>query len=959
VTAGVARTGYGGAARALKSALVGICLFAGCGAAPAWAQVETSVGAAPQTPARSQPLGTLESSTPLQTLVALRPTDAGALARYATAVSTPGSAVFHRYLSLAEFRRLFAPSGGQVAAVDAALRAQGLDPGPVSANGLLIPVDGNAGPIAQGFGTSLERYRLASGRIAYANTTAPQIASAVAPLIQGVIGLSDLSLPQPLGLERARQGRRVGARLRPRIVTGGPQPCAQAVNVAPLLSAYTADQLASAYNFSSLYGAGDLGAGQTLALLELEPNFTADIDDYQSCYGTSTTVNYVTVDGGVGSGAGSGEAALDIEVVIGLAPQATIDVFQTPNSPTGVIDGYSAMITDSSVGVVSTSWGSCEPLALAAVTSAENTLFQEAATAGKSVFAAAGDTGSTDCRSGPVSSLAVDDPASQPFVTGVGGLTLSSTSYPPSESVWNDSATTNGAGGGGISTDHTMPSYQAAASASLNVIDGNSSGAPCSAPPGSYCREVPDVSADADPATGYLIVFNGFYTDIGGTSAAAPLWAALAAVGDSSSPCRGTSIGFANPGLYGAAASAYSSDFSDVTSGDNAYTPTGYSGSLYPAGGGYDMASGLGSPNGATLPAALCGAPPDAVSMGNPGAQQGTVGTAASVQLTATDAYGFAITFTATGLPAGLSISPGGLISGTPTAAGTSTVTVTAQAATGAAAQATFSWSIAPLRVASPPVPPAPNVVTLSDPGNQSGTVGVAVSLQLSASDSGGAPLTFSASGLPAGLSIGSGGAITGTPTSPGTANVTVTVTDTTGVTAAGAFVWQIAQAPCKSAQLLLNAGFESGSRNWSGKTQAVITNKKAGKKEVAYKGSQFAWLGGSRLPTGGTVSQTVTIPANCNTETVMFWRHIDTNQPKSKGAVDKLTVKLLRTNGSVLKTLAKYSNLNAAKGYKSTKIKLSGYAGQKVKLSFSTSLPNKGGKTTNFCIDDTSLKVP
>jgi subtilase family serine protease len=153
-----------------------------------------------------------------------------------------------------------------------------------------------------------------------------------------------------------------------------------------------------------------------------------------------------------------------------------------------------------------------------------------------------------------------------------------------------------------------MPSYQSAAPASLHVINVESSGSQCKAASGSFCREVPDVSADADPFSGYLIYFDGFWTGIGGTSAAAPLWAAFMALTDASRACAGSSVGFANPALYGVAGSTYAADFNDITSGNNDYT--GASGGLYEAGVGYDMASGLGTPNGINLSRTLCASLP-------------------------------------------------------------------------------------------------------------------------------------------------------------------------------------------------------------------------------------------------------------------------------------------------------------------------------------------------------------
>ena len=352
------------------------------------------------------------------------------------------------------------------------------------------------------------------------------------------------------------------------------------------------------------------------------------------------------------------------------------------------------MVDDDTAKVISTSWGICESEGGSSTMAEENTIFQQAATQGQSVFAASGDDGSTDCQTTPA--LAVDDPSSQPFVTGVGGTTTTTDTAPPAQTVWNESAKEGGAGGGGVSAVHTMPSYQSGAPAALNVINAHSSGTPCGAAPGSYCREVPDVSADADPYTGYVIYYDGEWSGIGGTSGAAPLWAAFAALTNASSTCAGRPIGFANPALYKAAGTSYSSDFFDVTCGTNDYTPDGYSGGLYPAGTGYDMASGLGTPNAAYLPATLCGDTVwNTITVTNPGTQTSTIGTAVSLQVAASDsASGQTLTYSATGLPAGLSISPAGLISGTPTTHGSSSTTVKATDTTSVSGSATFTWNV-------------------------------------------------------------------------------------------------------------------------------------------------------------------------------------------------------------------------------------------------------------------------
>jgi hypothetical protein len=174
------------------------------------------------------------------------------------------------------------------------------------------------------------------------------------------------------------------------------------------------------------------------------------------------------------------------------------------------------------------------------------------------------------------------------------------------------------------------------------------------------------------------------------------------------------------------------------------------------------------------------------VTVTNPGSQSTTVGRSASVQVQASDsASGQTLGYTASGLPAGLSINSGsGLISGTPTTPGSYQVTVTATDSTGAKGSATFTWTVGP---------ETGTQVTVTNPGNQTGTVGSAISpVQIRATDSAGQALTYSATGLPAGLSISSSGLISGTPTAAGTSSVTVTATDSTGASGSAAFTWAV-----------------------------------------------------------------------------------------------------------------------------------------------------------------------
>ena len=678
-------------------------------ASPAAAAVR--VGSAPAVPADAHTVGVPAASTPMRVTVTLQSRDPAGLAAFASEVSTPGSPLYRDYITPAEFAQRFGATPGAVQAVESSLQAHGLVPGRVSANSLSIPVTATAAALSQAFSTSFARVALPSGTTAIVNQQAPSLDSGIAPDVQAVIGLNTLSTAKPL-LVHPHAAAAPAAQARPHVVTGGPQPsCSGATSTASNEGGYTADQIASAYGYSGLYQSGDEGAGQTVAILELESYDPNDITAFERCYTQNgrpinPLIANVSVDGGDGSGPGSGEAALDIENVIGLAPQARIAVYEGPNSGTGPYDTMNAIVSQHLAQVVTTSWGQCEPAQGSNQATAENTLFQEAAAQGMSVLSASGDDGSEDCdgtlgAGASQTALEVDDPASQPYVTGVGGTSLStnlSTGARVGETVWNDGPTT-GASGGGVSSMWPMPGYQTQAPSFLHVINANSSGSACKAPSGD-CREVPDVSANGDPDTGYVIYWNGSgaagpldptgWQVVGGTSAAAPAWAALIALTNASGRCAGTPIGFANPALYNAAGTAYSSDFNDVTSGDN--DMTGSNGGLFPAGPGYDMATGLGSPNAAALAQTLC---TDAITLTNPGQQRTTVKTPVSLQIKAADTRGQAVTYTAPGLPIGLTINGStGKITGQPQRIGTSTVTVSVSDAAGTTNKATFEWIV-------------------------------------------------------------------------------------------------------------------------------------------------------------------------------------------------------------------------------------------------------------------------
>jgi kumamolisin len=331
--------------------------------------------------------------------------------------------------------------------------------------------------------------------------------------------------------------------------------------------AYTPKQLASVYGFPT----GFSGSGKNVAVIELGGAYSqTDLNAYFKSLGlTVKPVIFHSIQGATNASDPNvdPEVMLDLCIIGGMAPGVQLHCYMAPNSDAGFLGAIQQAITDK-MDCISISWGGPEDIWASSTIFEFNAAFQRAAAAGITVTAACGDGGSSDGESGNH----VDFPSSSPYVLGCGGTSLLSAA-PISEVVWNSGG--GEATGGGVSALFTTPTWQSKS----NV-------------PGGKARGVPDVAGCADPDTGWSVIVDGQTMVVGGTSAVAPMWAALAAI---LGQALGKNIGFLNASLYSLAGWGR-----DIVTGNNG---------TYIARVGYDCCTGQGVPVGTKLLAALAPTP--------------------------------------------------------------------------------------------------------------------------------------------------------------------------------------------------------------------------------------------------------------------------------------------------------------------------------------------------------------
>jgi subtilase family serine protease len=480
---------------------------------------------------------------------------------------TPSSPGYHHFLSPQQFVDEFGPTVEQQQQVIDYLQQQGLSITHISSNHLLIDASATVAQAEAAFKVSINNYKVGSNSF-YANAIPPTIPGPLASIITSIGGLDNSVHMHPLYQLHPQNSNK------PLVGQGG---------------GFAPADLNGAYDARPLLQSGVQGSNQTVAVFELDGYQSSDVTQYFQTYNLGNPgISNVLVDGFDGSaGAGAIEVELDIEVVAAMAPKAAQIVYQGPNTTQGVNDTYNQIVTDNKAQIATISWGECESQSGNAELQTLDNILSQGSAEGIAMYAASGDSGAYDCND---TNLAVDSPASDPNITGVGGTTLqlNNGAY-GSESVWSNPSDTQrspegAGGGGGISSFFKEPTWQTGPGVQNQYSNGN--------------REVPDVSADADPATGYSVYCtvaaagcssSGWIT-VGGTSAAAPLWAgSTALINEYLQNQQKSRIGFADPVLYGLEnATQQFPPFHDVSSGSNLY---------YPATSGYDEASGWGSPD--------------------------------------------------------------------------------------------------------------------------------------------------------------------------------------------------------------------------------------------------------------------------------------------------------------------------------------------------------------------------
>jgi subtilase family serine protease len=545
------------------------------------------------------------------------------LEAYVQATQTPGSPTYHRFLSVDEFARSYAPSASSIARVARYLTSFGIQPGAILADNLVLKATGTVGAFTQAFTFQMHDFQSGS-KVYHRPTQRPRVPAALSDVMLVVTGFSS----QPSYVPNVKSAASFAPTFTP--AKALPPAGSTATNTP---GAYTVGDFANRYDVNPLYRAHIDGTGSTLGIATLAGFYPADAYTYWSSIGLQVRQDRITqvhVDDGapIGSAAGSIETSLDVEQSGGLAPNANIVVYDAPNTDGGFLDLFYQAASDNLVDSLSVSWGSPEIFYNAALAGADLTselgafhqVLLEGAAQGISIFASAGDSGAYDMTpDGLDPALAVDAPASDPAITAAGGTTtpyaVTATDFGATggavfsvtqEQVWgwdalqsflvaNVSPSFAGTlfsvgGGGGVSSFWPAPYYQRGYPGVQRTQPGqvvSYEGQTLLDLPENFAgRNLPDVSANADPFSGYSVYSTsdgGWNYGYGGTSFVAPQLNGCSAL---IRQLAGGRVGLWNAALYRFAKTrGGNASVVDITAGDDWF---------YAGVPGYDPASGVG-----------------------------------------------------------------------------------------------------------------------------------------------------------------------------------------------------------------------------------------------------------------------------------------------------------------------------------------------------------------------------
>lgn len=533
----------------------------------------TLSGNTPAAITHSQRVNHAEGTEEMDIIVSLNLRDEAALNQLLSDMRDPASPQYRKFITAEEFARRFAPATSDVDKVVSFLKEYGITVTEISPNRTLVSATGTVSQLERAFGVTINKYSIATAngtKTFLSNDRDPRIPSSLEPIVLSVIGLDTLA--------------EFESRMRRNVRAAAPAPQA----IKPW--GYSPQDIARVYDFPNPNNdkdtSGLTGKGKTLAIATANTYDPKDIEEFWKQYNITRTGSLTDIHVGGTATVIDGETTLDLELASSQAPGADILMYLGKDPKfTTFTKVFNKIVTDDKADVMSVSWGLCEKNTGRRQMRTEHNIFKQGAAQGIAMFAASGDDGAYDCKepkeddkdqdstqAPKTPDLAVDYPSSDPFIIGVGGTSLYGwDGKRTSESAWHGS-------GGGISDEWPRQSWQ------------HGPGVPTS-----DNRPSADVSLVANPGTGYAIYFEGKWQEIGGTSAAAPSWAALWTLIDEGA---GKRIGDPGEILYRAGRSLdYQFHFHDITTGDNG----DFRGPGYKAGPNWDHPTGWGVPKGQKL----------------------------------------------------------------------------------------------------------------------------------------------------------------------------------------------------------------------------------------------------------------------------------------------------------------------------------------------------------------------